>query len=63
MEREQKALLELLYKEMYAVLLSYACASLENEMLANSALFDHAMRNVSCTASSASISFSSEAQA
>ena len=39
-EREQKALLELLYKEMYAVLLSYACASLENEMLADEAVQD-----------------------
>ena len=36
MEREQKALLELLYKEMYAVLL----ASLENEMLADEAVQD-----------------------
>lgn len=40
MEREQKALLELLYKDMYVVLLSYANASLENETLADEAVQD-----------------------
>ena len=40
MEREQKALLELLYKDMYVVLLSYANASMENEALADEAVQD-----------------------
>ena len=40
MEREQKALLELLYKDMYVVLLSYANASMENETLADEAVQD-----------------------
>ena len=39
-EREQKALLEPLYKDMYVVLRSYACASLENETLADEAVQD-----------------------